>query len=149
MAAVAGSERTIPSITETEASQATPDGAGKYSIQHQLWPGVKTPADVTHGRFAAAWTGLHINAEALEKDIPGCVRGKTCLEGLISLKSEQDPELFLLDGACQETEVTDLLEAFGKDMHQEPADELIMREGHLFSCIGIFVVAIPEGNGVV
>ena len=32
MAAVAGSERTIPSITETEASQATPDGANNIEF---------------------------------------------------------------------------------------------------------------------
>ena len=110
---------------------------------------MKTSADVTHGRLTAARTGLHINAEALKEEIFGCVGRKACLESLMPLKAEQDPELFLLDGACQETEVTDLLKAFGKDMHQEPADELIMREGHLFSCIGIFAVAIPEGNGVV
>jgi len=145
----AGTEVNDPSVTETEASQAAPDGAGKYSIQHQLRPGVKTPADETHGGFTAARTCLHVNAEALKKDISGCIGRKARLESLMTLKPEQDPEFLLLDGACQETEVTDLLKAFGKDMHQEPADELIMGDSHLFSGIAIPVVAIPEGNGMV
>ena len=110
---------------------------------------MKAPADVTHGRLAAAGTGLHINAEALKKNTLWGIGRKTCLEGLMSLKAEQDPESLLLDRACQKSEVTDLLKAFGKDMHQEPADELIMGDSHLFSGIAIPVVAIPEGNGMV
>lgn len=110
---------------------------------------MKAPADVTHGRLAAAGTGLHINAEALKKNTLWGIGRKTCLEGLMSLKAEQDPESLLLDRACQKSEVADLLKAVGKNMHQEPADELIVGESHLLSGIAIFVVAIPEGDGMV
>ena len=79
---------------------------------------MKTPANVTHGGFTAAWAGLHINAEALKKDILWGIGRKTCLEGLTSLKAEEDPEFLLLDGTCQETEVPDLLKTFGENMHQ-------------------------------
>ena len=101
---------------------------------------MKASADVTHGRLAAAGTGLHINAEALKKNTLWGIGRKTCLEGLMSLKAEQDPESLLLDRACQKSEVADLLKAFGKNMHQEPADELFPRYRDIFPLSLIFIV---------
>ena len=110
---------------------------------------METPADVAHGRLAAAGTCSNIDSQTRKENIFWGIRGESCFEGLATLKTEEDPELFLLNGICQKPEVTDLLKPFRENMHQEPADELLVGKSHLLAGITILVVTIPEGNGIV
>lgn len=110
---------------------------------------MKASADVAHGRLAATGTCSNIDSQTHEENIFGSIRGESSFEGLMTLKTEEDPELFLLDGVCQKPIVTDLLKTFREDMQQEPANELLVGKSHLLADITILVVTIPEGNGII
>ena len=110
---------------------------------------MKASADVAHGRLAATGTCSNIDSQTHEENIFGSIRGESSFEGLMTLKTEEDPELFLLDGVCQKPIVTDLLKTFRENMRQEPADELMVGKRHFFASVTIPVITIPEGNGII
>lgn len=110
---------------------------------------METPADVAHGRLAAAGTCSNIDPQTRKENIFWGIGGESCFEGPATLKTEDEPELFPLNGICQKPEVTDLLKPFRENMQQESANELLVGKSHLLAGITILVVTIPEENGIV
>ena len=98
---------------------------------------METPADVTHGRPAAAGTCTDIDPETRKDNILWGICREAGPEGLMSLQAEKDPKFLLLDGVRQKSIIADLLKPFWKDVHQESADELFVRDRHFLSRIAV------------
>ena len=61
----------------------------------------------------------------------------------MALDTEHNAKAFLLHAVCEKPVITDLLEAFGKDMLKETPHELLMRDRYHFFLIGTIVIG-PE-----
>ena len=65
------------------------------------------------------------------------------------LDLEQKTEFPAFGIVGKEAEVAYLLESSGQHMHQETANEFILRQSHLLASIMILVVLVPEGYSVI
>ena len=93
---------------------------------------------------------MDIDAEDLGKDhIFRSVSRESCSELLMSLKFEEKAKLLFLGAVGKDAVVADLLESPRQHMHEEAANELLVRKGHLLAGITVTVVLVPERDRVI